>query len=292
MMVAVQPITGLIHDVQKCTKDYSPCSCEQTSDLKGQTIICNQVPIAKIQPIFNKMKAQDFSSFVLMTTPTETATIPADLLGASRTEELHIVCGGSYNLMVDDNAFRSSNNLTSQFFIRDCDLKKLPNFNFLSNFQTLARITIDNSANFNSFQGLPSKSPIYNIIISDSRGFEKLTDGPNVTLPGLRYLHLYRNGLDDVAAAKILKTLASSSKGSLEELRLNNNKLTRIPDIISSFTKLNDLIINRNNIASIKSQSLAFSSPINHIHLGNNPITSIEANAFGGINHNYDYLVC
>lgn len=114
--------------------------------------------------------------------------------------------------MIDDNAFRSSKN-----------------FNFMNGFMALTRIFIDNSANFNSFQGLPSQSPIYSIIISDSRGFDKLADGPNITLPKLLYLHLFRNGLDDVAAAKILKNLAGSSNGSLEELRLNDNKLTRVP---------------------------------------------------------------
>lgn len=86
-----------------------------------------------------------------------------------------------------------------------------------------------------------------------------------------------------MTAAKILRNLAESSRESLEELRLNHNKLTRIPDIIPSFTYLKYLMMEWNAITLINTRSLAFSSKIGYLQFGGNGITTIEPGSFGGI---------
>lgn len=266
-----------------CPEDYSPCSCEQNTS-GDLAVTCDQIPISEIQDLFSRLVAHDLASFRLTIATTETSTIPADFLGSSRTRQLDIFCAGtSYNLVINDDAFLSSISVAKVLTINSCDLQQQPNFGFLSGFQVLANLGIFNSKNFNSLQGIPSQSQLYYISILNSRGFDNLADGPKIALPGLRLLYLYGNQLDDVAAAKILKTLAESSRESLVELRLYDNKLTRIPVLIPSLTKLDLLMMERNAISSISTRSLGLLGPMSYLQLGDNAITTIEPSAFGSI---------
>jgi Leucine-rich repeat (LRR) protein len=77
--------------------------------------------------------------------------------------------------------------------------------------------------------------------------------------------------------------LASASIESLEELRLYNNRLRRIPALIPSFSKLNQLMMENNKIDLIITRSLSFYNDVSYLHLGNNDIQSIEPSAFGGL---------
>lgn len=268
------PQLDISKDQSTCPENYSPCTCEEIiSDVntsKGWSILCEQVPIAKIQAIFSKTKARDLVSFKFTIEPLEKSLIPADFLGSSRSAGLDISCEGtSYNLTINENAFRMSKNFAKQFSIRDCDLKKQANFAFLSGFQALAKLDIDSSRNLNSFQGLPSQSQLSEISISNSTGLKNMTQGQNIALPGLRALYLQNNQMDDQTLAKILNILAESSKTSLTELKLDQNKLTRIPELVSSLTKLENFFIDDNLIISNISQP------------GNNSLPVL--NPYGGI---------
>lgn len=182
--VTIPKTTGFfIEGRVACPEDYSPCSCEQ--DASGDlSVVCNEVPIANIQTVFSQTNVRVLASFKITIAPTETSSIPADFLGASRSNELEINCAKSlYNLIIDENAFRSSNSLTKKLFIRGCNLGKQPDFSFSSDFQSLEWFVIDNSKNFNSFKGIPPQSNLYYIDIMNSQGFDNLADDPKIALP-------------------------------------------------------------------------------------------------------------
>jgi Leucine-rich repeat (LRR) protein len=117
--------------------------------------------------------------------------------------------------------------------------------------------------------------------ITGSSQFLALDDTP-VNLFGLEILYLNDNQLDDTEAAKLIKSLASSSVESLIEFRLYNNKLTRIPDMLLSLPNLKELSLNNNQITLLSTNSLAFKGPIS-ISLGNNNIRNIRPGAFGSL---------
>lgn len=266
MAVVVPPTIGFSVDHRAtCLEDYTPCSC---SDGGSLSVSCDQVPLTQVQEVFSRTTAQNLASFTLTIAPTEVSSIPANLLQNSRTGQLIINCGSSsYNLVIDDNAFSSSKLSTQQFSITGCDLNQQPNFNFLSGFEAMTSFSLWASSNFNSFQGIPSQSQLNYITIWNSQGFENLADGPTIALPGLKFLDIPNNGLDNVAAAKILKIFTASSNASLQELRLHDNKLTRIPEQISSYSKLNRLLMERNTITLINTRSLAFFGLLGELRL-------------------------
>lgn len=279
------PIIGRsVEEQVTCLEDYSPCTCDQTS-VGAINVICDQVPILTVQQVFSRTSAKDLNSLRLTISSTEISSFPADLLGGSRTNGLTINCPvASNSLVLDDNAFRSTETLTKSVLISGCDLNQQPNFAFLSGFQSLTSLSIYSSKNFNSFQGIPSQSSLYYIAILNSVGFQNL-DNAAVSLPGLKILYLYNDELNDNSAAKILNSLARNATLSLEELRLYNNQLTRVPQLVSSFSKLNQLMMEHNKIDLVGTRSLAFFGPLSYLQLANNGITTIEPSAFGGMNN-------
>lgn len=283
MRILPQTNGELIFNNFTCPEEYPSCNCEEKTDKEGLSVSCNYIPIDNLRATFSQLlTARDLVSFSLTIGHTETSPIPVDFLGASRARKLNIACVRSFKLIIDDNAFRSSKSLTNEIRIANCDLKKQPNFEFLDGFTALTRFSVFGSKNFHSFQGLTSHK-LSTVSITFSSGFENIADEPNVALPRLRILDLSNNELDDVLTAKILKILAESSKKSLENLDLSDNKLTRIPEVTSSFTKLNRLTLERNAITSIKTKSFDFSAgEVKFFHFDKNGISSIEPNAFGG----------
>jgi hypothetical protein len=163
----------------------------------------------------------------------------------------------------------------------------------MSRFNHMMALVIKNSKNFKSFKGLPSQSTALSYLyVTHSRGFEALAPDA-VALPALRVLYLNFNQLNDASAAKLFKALAGSSTDSLTEIRLDENKLTKIPDAIKSLAKLEQLELGFNEIAVISKNSL----PVNNtgtnglaFSLQKNPIATIEPGAFGGNIGNSNYV--
>ena len=272
-----------IDEIAACSEDYTPCTCDESSTGGGWSVSCDQVAIQTVKSLFDRKTPHDLALFKLSLASSERDLIPADLLGDTRTGEINLNCSAAvaYELIVDVGAFRSSDNLTKVVTINGCDFASQPNFAFLSGFAELANLNIYHSKNFFSFEGLPAQSKLYYISILYSSGFDSLVN-ITVALPKLRMLYLHDNDLDDVSVANVLWSLALSSRESLQELRLYNNKLTTIPEIISSFSKLNQLMMENNSIRSIRTRSLAFFGYVSYLNLGNNNIRDIEPSAFGG----------
>lgn len=266
------------------TLDYYPCDCLQSVNITtGKPtnyikIICDKVPIADVKALFSSLPIRQLLEFEMHISPFETSAIPADLLSSSSAEILSIICDTSINLVMDENSFRSSKN-SSKFVTMGCDFTKQPNFSFLSDFHALFEVIIVKTKNIKNFNGLP---PGINTLEISSCQFKNLIDGHYIELPTLNHLILPNNHFGDDTAAKILKTLSSSSKESLFMLEMNGNNLTRIPEMISSFTELTLVRLNRNAITSVDTQLFATSGSIPNIDLSGNAIETIRPNAFRG----------
>ncbi len=258
-----------------CSKDYSPCSCTE------QNVNCDQVSVRDIATMFNTMTWHDLNSIEITISPTETEPIPDDFLGYARViGSVSLVCTENSYLQVSENAFRASMDSILTVTIRGCNLEKL-NYAFMSKMKKLSDFFIFQSSEFLSFKGLPSHSNFKLLSITTSSGFASLDSTP-VELAGLKSLYLNDNQLTDSEASALIKTLATTSVNSLIDFRLNDNKLTRIPDFLLSIPNLADLHLNNNAITSLSANSLAFRGPIS-ISLGNNQIKSVRPGAFGSL---------
>ena len=240
------------------------------------------------------MPAHELTGLKLTLSPNERDLIPDDFLGQVKLfGDLIIYCLDNKRLRISQKAFQTSADMVTRVFIDGCDLSSQPNLSFMSRFNRMMAVVIKNSKNFKSFKGLPSQSSALSYVyVTHSRGFESLIPDP-VALPALKVLYLNFNEMNDVAADKIFKSLAASSLDSLTEIRLDENKLTKIPDMISSLTKLEQLELGFNEISVITKNSL----PLNNtggnglaFNLQKNPITKIEPGAFGGNIGNSNYV--
>jgi hypothetical protein len=266
-----------------CSKDYSPCTCTE------QSVNCDQVPVRDIATMFKAMTQHDIKSIKITTSRTETQPIPDDFLGNVRViGSINLVCTENNNLQVSKNAFRASTESNHVLTISGCNLQKL-NFAFMSNMKELSNIYILESSGFSSFQGLPSHSNFKLMSITESSEFYSLDDTP-VKLAGLDILYLNDNQLTDSEAAKLIKALASTSAHSLVEFRLYNNKLTRVPDFLSSLPNIAELSLNNNAITSLSANSLAFKGPIS-ITLNNNQIKTVQPGAFGSLRTTGNFVI-
>ncbi|XP_046648719.1 slit homolog 1 protein-like isoform X3 [Daphnia pulicaria] len=266
-----------------CSKDYSPCTCTE------QNVNCDQVPVRDIARMFKTMTQHDIKSIEITTSRTERQPIPDDFLGNVRViGSINLVCTENNNLQVSKNAFRASTESNHVLTISGCNLHKL-NFAFMSNMKELSNFYMDKSSGFSSFQGLPSHSNFKLMSITESSGFYSLDDTP-VKLAGLDILYLNDNQLTDSEAAKLIKALASTSAHSLVEFRLYNNKLTRVPDFLSSLPNIAELSLNNNAITSLSANSLAFKGPIS-ITLNNNQIKTVQPGAFGSLRTTGNFVI-
>jgi hypothetical protein len=275
-------------DMNCSNVDYTPCTCDENN-----MVACDKVAVKTLRSAFAKMPAHDLTGLKLTLSPAEKDVIPDDFLGPMNLAgDLIIYCLQNKRLRVSQKAFQRSADTITRVFVDGCDLGQQPNLSFMSRFHHMMALVIKNSKNFKSFKGLPDRSPSLSYLyVTHSRGFEALA-ADAVALPALKVLYLNFNQLDDAAAAKMFKSLAASSVDSLREIRLDENKLTRIPDMIASLTKLEQLELGFNEIAVISRNSLPVNNTGNGLafSLQKNPIETIEPGAFGGNIGNGNYV--
>jgi Leucine-rich repeat (LRR) protein len=115
----------------------------------------------------------------------------------------------------------------------------------------------------------------------DSTG---LVEFPDLTPSILKALFLNGNQMDDTMGAKLLDSIIATPTIRLSTLRLNSNRLTRIPtQQITSFPELQNLYLDDNVIPVLETGSLTFLFPVSILSLSSASINTIEPNAFQGI---------
>jgi len=208
-------------------------------------------------------------------------SVPADFVaGKTFNGLLGLRCQiANYILKVDESAF-STGNAFQTVEINGCNLAQQPDFGFMSNFMQLKQIILQRASNINSFGGIPSQSSLNQITIFGSSGLENLDDA-RVSLPGLKILWLNGNTFTDFSAERTLNSLAGASFNSLNQLRLDENRLTVVPPTVHLFTRLDNLYIGGNQIRVVTDGALWFPNTSNvTVFVDTNVIERIEAGAF------------
>ena len=267
-----------------CSEDFSPCTCEK----EGKNAIrveCIDASFDDIKSAFSTSTNKLIRLYVTIP-PEETPNVPDNLLGTNQAEEIYLTCSSNADshLLVSENAFVYSSPVATAVQIENCQIDEL-NFLFLAGFQSLTDLSITHSTFPVTFDTLPLLPSLHALSISGCTNFQNWIT-PN-DISSVRELRLDDNLLGEANLGTILNYFLMSNI-DIEDLSLNNNSLSRVPDIAFSFENLHSLSISSNNISVLSSGSLAFSAPqVDYVGLENLSLDIIEEGAFEGSVFNY-----
>lgn len=272
-----------------CDANYSPCTCTLFGDRSVQ-LDCDQVSVQDVQDILNRTTTRDLYRFDWILPRAEVAAnLPENFFSDKQSGIIRIACSlySSTQLSIHPDAFRSSSGYTNQLILSDCDLEPLT-FEFLTDFQVLLQLNIYSSRNIQGLQNLPALPHLQEFDVFDCTGFDRFTTFPLNSSPVLETLKLNSNQLDDRVVSLILNAIAgSSSGGTLSYLSVSNNRLTLVPEQLSSLSQLASFYASDNNITFIGKGSLTFTdSVVRSIYLPHNSLAAIESEAFQGMYDN------
>lgn len=274
-------------DVQRsgCPENYSPCSCDLTSN--GLEVDCIDVSIDKIQNVFYRTQSLFLYSVSLTATSlTGTIALPADVLKDKRAQHIYLNCPShsmKLSLTIDPASFEFTRFNTTVFEIHNCDFSAQPDVNFLNGFRALNTLRIVNTLNVEAITNLPTNTlpAIKELNVSHCTGLGNVVF-PDLTPARLERLYLEGNGLNDEQTNRILISIgSSSSSSSMEQLSLAVNELTKVPRI-TSFSQLNTYQVSNNDIPFMSLSTLIFSSPVYFLGLKSVSLTAIEGGTFQG----------
>jgi len=277
-------------------ENYSPCTCTRfngTGGVQNYWVTCTEIALAEVASVFERTTTADLDRFELYLSPTDpTKTIPADLLNNHQTLWTYIYCRPAGSpLIVHSQAFRSSQNLMKQIYLRDCDMSQL-NFDFLSGFNKVYDIDFWSMSNVGqaNWASLPQLPSFDSLRIYQSTGLNEWISFPQLATE-ITSLSLSTNDIQDEAMNRILNWTFHYSANTLNYLYMNGNELTQIPKQLQaphSFPNLRYLYLNdqKTGIPLITTGSLPCSSSYSYmdywLDATNNRITTIEAGAFQG----------
>ena len=93
-------------------------------------------------------------------------------------------------------------------------------------------------------------------------------------------------GLDDDQVSAILEAFLDPDIGSLSGVDFYNNTLTKVPDQVQQFRLLKDIYLSSNQIRVISVDAFNFEATLEVLYMSDNPLTSIEPEAFQGTKQN------
>ena len=100
------------------------------------------------------------------------------------------------------------------------------------------------------------------------------------------YLNCNNQDLNDTQIDFILNVFGNNGPNvkyaPIGALGLAENQLTRVPEKIRFYNKLNDINLSSNNITSISTGVFNFYRTLSHLNIGRNPLLKIEPDAFVG----------
>ena len=274
-------------------EDYFPCTCYRSSSsnsLHMPQVVCINVTFAQVSNIFKQKTSTVLESFSLELNPADANTIvPTNLLNNHQAQNLHITCSNQNDyLMVDSQAFRSTQNTTKMVYFSVCDMSRL-DFRFLTGFAELGSIKFWKMskvglANWATIPPLPNLDSFY---ITSSTGLNEWTTFPSkfITHQGLNTLSLYANEIEDETMDRILNWTLQHSANTLENLDISGNNVKKVPRQIPSFYKLKSIDLNgqRTGIPTFPRDSFLGIHSY-HLDASSNEIVKIEDGAFQGKN--------
>ncbi|XP_057374841.1 uncharacterized protein LOC130695807 isoform X2 [Daphnia carinata] len=276
--------------------DYSPCVCE-IYEPYGLVVHCGSavddklsVTALDVSKALNRTKVRHIYWLDLLSLATESESsdiikIPADLLNGKSVDRIAINCtsmAGPLQLEIHPDAFRSSLHHIGHFEVAGCDLSRL-DFDFLADSTRLISLSITRSIRFGGFPAMAFLARLRSLRIYECLDFQYWNQIAD-RLPLLESLFLDGTQLGDHSVNKLVNSIASSPTGNetLQQLSLWENRLTRIPDNVSSFKRLSYVNLFGNAIRTIPKGSLAFSQDVRvaFLILSKNVLTDIEPGAF------------
>ncbi|XP_046453336.1 leucine-rich repeat and immunoglobulin-like domain-containing nogo receptor-interacting protein 3 [Daphnia pulex] len=281
-------------------EDYSPCVCEvyqpyglivHCGDANGNRL---SVSAHDVRNVFNRTTAQHIYWLDLLSLSPENPEsgdlikIPANLLSDKTVDRIAVNCStaaGPLRLEIHPEAFNSSIQHIGHFEVAGCDLSRLK-FDFLANTSRLISLSISRSVRFQGFPpALPFVSRLKSLRIYECLDFQHWNE-ISVRFPQLESLFLDGTLLGDHSVNQLVSSIASSPTGNdtLQQLSLWENKLTRIPEHISSFRKLSYVNFFGNSIRHVPRGSFVFHAGIRvaFLILSKNSLRRIDPGAFQG----------
>lgn len=262
-------------------ENYAPCTCPATG-----VVACAGVSVSEIQAIFARTTPSTLLELDL-TIGAADLSLPANLIGSHQvSDEIFVRCNQAapQAITINRDAFRSSNGVL-QFEVYYCDLKSL-DWSFLTGFNQLNYLAIEYLSTINQglWATLPALPALTTLeVYQCPAGVNEWTNFPTLST-GLVNFYLNADNLQDAAADRILGWIRTSSAATLQTLDISANKLTRIPPLVNSFTKLANLDVSRQQLPGLQAltaSSTSFTAPVTTLMLDTSGIASITG-AFQG----------
>ncbi len=280
------PVLGQI----PCNEDFSPCQC--IISFGDFTVNCTGVNMTEVQKVF--IRTTTLRIDVLYLTAFDDQIIPPNLLPRKEVRIVSIQSHDMYDhLIVDQDAFDSSRAITERLTIEFCDLAYF-DFSFLTSFSRLKSLKIVGSLNIVSkvILTLPILTSISTISLTFCSGFHDWQTFPALASGVLEILELQSNqDIDDKIMGVILGGILPSSAYSLKSLLLSENKLTKIPEELHFFSRIEKIDVHGNSIPAITNISFqsSFEFPILDLDISSSGVAEIQPDAFSGI-YTYIYI--
>ena len=262
---------------------YWPCVCQNRCECTAK-IECSKVPTEQIRKAFEEYTTFQVEILLLELAENE-SKIPKDIF--SQHSATNIALFDTHRnpqgvaLEIHPEAFRYSRNVTKHFILTNFEMFNF-SWTFLAEFDQLGLITINKSFHVQLIN-LPPLPRLTGLHIRYSTGLNNWTHLPLLS-NGLESLFMNFCGLNNEEADRILNWVQSGpSKGTLLDIYLGGNALTRIPGQLKSFPTLNEININDQKPPGLGIISdLSFLSPVSYLDLSSNHISEIQSGTFQG----------
>ena len=272
---------GQILNQSKCPneEDFFPCGCPYKNK-NFYEVICEEVPLEKVEKVFTLTTAADVSIIVLRLIKTDTF-IPSHIFGKHKVPlKVELFGNRSFpekmRLKIHPEAFQYSADSTKQLKIYYFNLELLE-FHFLSFLKHIEFLSIYGSSNFH-LSHIPSMPGLKQLQIAECIGLNEWIDFPILSI-ALESIDLKGNRLTDEGADRILKWVREISQATdtLQNVELSRNALTQIPYQLQHFPRLHTLSLeNQQNPGLGYISNISFNTPISFLNLDNCHIKHID----------------
>ncbi|XP_057375774.1 uncharacterized protein LOC130696697 [Daphnia carinata] len=261
--------------------NYGPhCICDYWP-YETYNIYCNASSPAELETIKKTFEQTPIvDHYEVRISLTASMSIPGHIFSNKTAGLISFECRGDGTKLgaIDPQAFIASAGRTSSFQIMSCDLTEF-DFVFLAQLRVLETMRIADCT-LTTMARMPLMPHMRMIELYAPTGLREWHDPAQTPFLDTIIINAATD-TDQDTMETIVDTLLYYT-GSLTRLYLVNLGLTRIPPAARNFTNLNTLDFSENQISTLPSGSLAFTSTLNSLGLANMPIQNIEPDAFQG----------